>query len=234
MFKTGSIYSTCDSLIVAGSLNGRGCDITIDTGSNISIVRADVLTDAGRRFIRPVKSCLRTVTGEKAPIHGKGDVQLGVGTLTMTHQMWVADIQDECLLGLDFLERHNCLVNLKDHCLRIGSQEIPLQKTKGETPPSCCRAVLTNDVSVPPLSEAIIPVKIDGAFNGSKWGILESMSPMEVHVDGVMVARTLIDLQKSTAALRVLNVTQEQKAIRRGATLASCEPVTCVTTWRPP
>ena len=53
-------------------------------------------------------------------------------------------------------------------------------------------------------------------------------------MDGVMVARTLIDLQKSTAALRVLNVTQEQKAIRRGATLASCEPVTCVTTRRPP
>ena len=29
-------------------------------------------------------------------------------------------------------------------------------------------------------------------------------------------------------------MTQEQKAIRRGATLASCEPVACVTTGKPP
>ena len=92
VFKTGSIYSTCDSLIVTGSLNGRGCDITIDTGSNISIMRADVLTNAKRYRIQPVRSCLRTVTGEKAPIHGKGAVHLRVGNLTMTHQMWVADI----------------------------------------------------------------------------------------------------------------------------------------------
>ena len=53
-------------------------------------------------------------------------------------------------------------------------------------------------------------------------------------MNGVLVARTLVDLQKSTAALRVLNVTQEQKSICRGATLTSCEPVTCVTTWSPP
>ena len=51
VFKTGSIYSTCESLIVTGSLNGRGCDITINTGSNISIVRPDVLKNAERRCI---------------------------------------------------------------------------------------------------------------------------------------------------------------------------------------
>ena len=190
VFKTGSIYSTCDSLIVTGSLNGRGCDITIDTGSNISIVRADVLANAERQCIQPVRSCLQTVTGKKAPIHGEGDVHLEVGNLIMTHQMWVTDIQDECLLGLDFLERHNCLVNLKDHCLRIGSQEIPLKKSKGETPPSCCRAVLNKDVSIPPLSETIIPVRINGASTDSEWGIMESMRPTEIHVDGVLVTRT--------------------------------------------
>ena len=45
-------------------------------------------------------------------------------------------------LGLDFLEHHNCLANLKDHCLRIGSQEVPLLKSKGEILPGCCWAVL--------------------------------------------------------------------------------------------
>ena len=52
-------------------------------------------------------------------------------------------------------------------------------------------------------------------------------------MNGVLVARRLVDLQKNTTALRVLNVTQEHKAIRRGATLASCEPVTSVTASPP-
>ena len=109
--------------------------------------------------------------GEKAPIHCKGRVHLWVGNLIMTHQMWVADIQNEFLLGLD-LECHNCLVNLKDHCQRIGSQEIPLKKSKGETPPSCCWALLSKDVLIPPflrplfLSEPMVPTLTVSGNNG--------------------------------------------------------------------
>ena len=70
---------------------------------------------------------------------------------------------------------------LKDHFLRIGAQEIPLKKSKGETPPSCCRAVLSKDVSIPhpPLSETIIPVRINDANTDSdhEWRIMESMRP---------------------------------------------------------
>lgn len=84
-------------------------------------------------------------------------------------------------------------------------------------------------MSIPPLSEAFIPVRIDGAHTGSEWGVLELMTLGEVHANGVLVTRTRVDLQKQTAALRVLNVTREQKVIRRGATLASCS---CVTTSR--
>ena len=41
VFKTGSIYSGGDSLTVSSTINGRACEITVDTGSNISIVRPD-------------------------------------------------------------------------------------------------------------------------------------------------------------------------------------------------
>ena len=119
VFKTGSIHNDCDSLNVAGSINGKACDITIDTGSNISIVKADILTEKDKLCVQPVSSCLHTVTDERAQIHGKGELQLRIGSLTMKHPMWVADIQDKCILGLDFLERHDCLVNLKDSSLKI-------------------------------------------------------------------------------------------------------------------
>ena len=47
--------------------------------------------------------------------------------------MWVADIQDKCILGLDYLECDDCIVNLKDSSLRVRQQEFPLRKSSLET-----------------------------------------------------------------------------------------------------
>ena len=123
IFKTGSIYAVADNLTVSGTINGRTCEITVDTGSNISIVRPDVLGPASQKLIEPVDSCLRTVTGEHAPIHGRGQLQLGIGSLVLPQELWVADIHDECILGLDFLQTHSCQVNLKDGSLIVGKRK---------------------------------------------------------------------------------------------------------------
>ena len=69
VFKTGSIPSAL-RLIFAGRIHGKAWDITIDTGSNISIVQLDILTEEDKLHIQPMNSFLRTVTGEKAPMHG--------------------------------------------------------------------------------------------------------------------------------------------------------------------
>ena len=50
---------------------------------------------------------MKTVTGEKAPILGKGKLQLSIGTLQVQHEMWVADITDDCILGTDFLQPYH-------------------------------------------------------------------------------------------------------------------------------
>ena len=57
----------------------QACNITIDTGSNISIVRTDLLTEEDQIWVQPVSSCLRAVTDERALIHGKGELQLRIG-----------------------------------------------------------------------------------------------------------------------------------------------------------
>ena len=43
IFKMGAIHGGGDSLTVAGTVHGRPCEITVDTGSNISIVRPNML-----------------------------------------------------------------------------------------------------------------------------------------------------------------------------------------------
>jgi len=130
----------------------------VDTGSNISIVRPDVLCGASQELIQPVTSCLQTVTGEHAPIHGRGQLQLGIGSLTVPQELWVADIHDECILGLDFLRTHNCQVNLKDGSLIIGGRNSTEKVTSYCG--ACYKVVLKEGVCIPPLAETVIPVRL--------------------------------------------------------------------------
>ena len=115
IFKTGSVHCSPDGLIMPGKVDGRPCNITVDTGSNISIIRPDILTESTRESLEKSTQLLHNVTGETAPIHGRGQLPVSVGGQTLSHQMWVAAIADECILGLDFLGKHGCQVNLKEN-----------------------------------------------------------------------------------------------------------------------
>ncbi len=60
-----------DSSVVSGRVEGASCDMVIDTGSNITILRPDVLKRASKDAdidVHPVNSLLRTVTGETTPV----------------------------------------------------------------------------------------------------------------------------------------------------------------------
>ena len=60
-----------DSPIVLDSIDDNDCAITIDTGSTITIVRPDVLSEEKRRSLQSVPGWLKTVMGEKNPIQGQ-------------------------------------------------------------------------------------------------------------------------------------------------------------------
>lgn len=51
LFKTSTLKHTGDGLLVQGCVDGKKC-ITIDTGSNISIVRPDILGKHARRAMQ--------------------------------------------------------------------------------------------------------------------------------------------------------------------------------------
>ena len=123
-----SVVHGAENPFVVGSVKDHPCHLTIDTGSNISIIRPDVLSKQRQTFIQPVSQFICNVTGEKVTIQGKGDLRIKMGSQEAVHPVWVADIQDECILGLDFLELHGCMVDFGDNVLHISGKEIPLQK----------------------------------------------------------------------------------------------------------
>ena len=76
-------------------------------------------------------------------------MQLGIGTLELPHRMLVANIKDDCILGFDFLKKHECVVDFKEDVLTIHNQQVPLQRPKQTTSLTCCRVTLGESVDIP-------------------------------------------------------------------------------------
>ena len=88
-------------------------------------------------------------------------VQLTVGTFQTPHAVWVAEIADECIIGMDFLLSHSCLVNLKEGILQNGEEEVPLH-TPQVSELSCYRCCAESSVTLPPKSETLVPAWVEG------------------------------------------------------------------------
>lgn len=80
IFKTGSIGGLVDSLVVLGSIENSSCEMVIDTGSNITLVRPDVLRRLSSKVdavkLEHVECFLKTATGETAPVRSRGKLRI--------------------------------------------------------------------------------------------------------------------------------------------------------------
>jgi predicted aspartyl protease len=217
-------------LTVSGSIDGHECNLTVDTGSDISIVHPDILQDQKVENLQPVTPSFRTVTGQKEQMKGSCNLTVRIGSTKVSRPIWVADIQDPCILGTDLLEPLGCVVNLKDSILLIGDEEVPLQRIDSRhSSPPCYRAVLDETVNLPPHSESLVPVKIEGLQSTKdKWGILEPSGDGFRGVTGVVTGRTLVDLEQPSVPVRVLNLSEKEQRIKSGVVVAVCASVQSV------
>lgn len=55
---------------------------------------------------------------------------IGVGSLEYKPSVYVADVEDLCILGLDFLVQNQTCIDFKKEALLVGGIEVPLVKEK--------------------------------------------------------------------------------------------------------
>jgi hypothetical protein len=117
-------------------------------------------------------------------------------------------------------------VDLKDNVLSIKGEQVPLQKPRQVTIPTCCRVVLENDVDLPPLSETVLNASVQNRPSSMVWGILEPKEELD-SFDGLLVGRTLVNAGTESILVRLLNLTRLPKRIKQGTQIAMCSAVEC-------
>jgi len=85
-------------------IDDHPCLFRIDTGSDITILREKFLDFKEHRIL--ANNCLlRYPTGETVTVENKAVVKIEIGKFCLDFPVFIAKIEDDCILGVDFLER---------------------------------------------------------------------------------------------------------------------------------
>ncbi|GBO07923.1 hypothetical protein AVEN_251878-1 [Araneus ventricosus] len=125
--KVSTLSGGGNGLYLKGSICDIPCLFLVDTGTNITLLRADLAHKVKERLIYTAPNLtIKTATGEKAKIQGKLDASIECGSRKFQHRVYAADITDSCILGLDFLQKFKFTVDLEKNEIRTGPDKISL------------------------------------------------------------------------------------------------------------
>ena len=217
---------------VSGFTGNVPCQFVVDTGADVTILSSRVfhkLDSAESIEDASNEGVVRGLDGQVIPVIGRGvTLEITIGEMSSKLEVWVASIQEECILGGDFLKREGCAIDYPRQTLRIGDAEIPL--LMGGEDSKCRRVILDKAVRVPPFTEMVIPAKVEGDRANFRWGTTGPPSLVRRSGD-IIVVRTVVDLEKNYIPVRVGNLSSERKKLRKGTELQS---VNLLQVSRPP
>ncbi|GBL79619.1 hypothetical protein AVEN_218347-1 [Araneus ventricosus] len=194
----------------------------VDTGANVTLLRTDLAQKLKEKLIYTATNIsLKTATGEITEIRGKMGASIECGSRKFHHIIYVADITDSCILGLDFLQKFNFTVDLEKNEIRTGGEEIPLFSASVQHSKSCSVMAKKRTI-IPARSECLIQgvPEVPGQF---RYAVTDF--PSRASQKGVLVAATLVDLEMEAIPVRVLNLNNKSKILDKGDVIATCEPV---------
>ena len=188
----------------------------------ISILSVDFFENLCENVKPPlvnVKIAMVTATGEVSPYHGKGNFSVTLNGKDFIHEMWVAPIKGDGILGMDFLMKHKCDVMLSQQMIKFGNNSIPCYQSSVEA--SCCRVIVAETTNIPANSESILQGKVmDVEANYSPR--LIDQSEIFSDRDKLMDATAVIDVSNNKVPIKVINLTDKDIRLYKNSFIAEC------------
>ena len=162
-----SVAAVSSTLMVMGSVAGRSTKLLLDTGSAVTLIREDVwkelkLKNRGYSLEAPVRAVV-TANGEKLGLVGQCALVIKVGGLSAVHTVLIArSLTQECLLGIDFLSQHDCVLDMLQKVLYAGGQQVHMCTREGyeHVDNTVCMVFIAENNEIPPYCQIHLPVTI--------------------------------------------------------------------------
>ena len=201
--------------------------VTIDQGKNVMLLDSGCTQSAFplKEFQKlSAQSCtkLQPVLGQgiladgtEIQLQGLSYIQFQLGTQKISHQFVIADIDNAILLGLDFFEHHQCLLDFQNAQLKIRDSAVRCCDSQGNL--LKVNVQVRQDTVLPPRTE-----KFSMARLSTKWVQGTACIESADRVPGVLVATTVQDPDEQQVHLRLMNYTDREIRIPAGKIVATC------------
>ncbi|CAG2215715.1 unnamed protein product [Mytilus edulis] len=176
----------------------------IDTGATVTLVSHALfyrIQKKERPELEPITQVIISANGTELSIASKGMFCIEIGQDKFIVEALVADISIDGILGLDFMKKNNCKIDLQQETLQCKSNTYPMAFS-GKI--GCYRISAAEDISIPPGTEAFA------------W-------------DNALLAKTLVEAREQVP-IRLLNVSNNVTTIRAGTIVGEISPVEDVIT----
>lgn len=224
-----SLTKRCnDSLLVEAVVGRNRCLVTIDTGATASIIRRDLVRD--QWLYNTTRYNLRTATGESAKVYGEVALNIQLAGITISHSFLVADIIDECIMGMDFMKKHRIILDVGAQFMKYENIEIPV--IFGKVNSGTLRTIISHDQVLQPSSETIVWAKVRGDLGGQRYFLMEPK--YKRNCPNYVVGKALIEPRNGKVPVRILNPTTCSVYVRKGDLVGKCTPIEAISTTDEP
>lgn len=103
-------------------LNNNLSTVVLDTGSSVSLINEEFLNKLKIKFDK-VLTKISTVNSTHLNVFGKTNISLEIDKKQYLHEFLIADFKYPVLIGMDFLEKNNFMIDLQNKTL----SQIPLR-----------------------------------------------------------------------------------------------------------
>jgi len=211
-------------------IGGRAHHCLLDSGADVSL--------APSRFVDLTQltatTCpLLAVNNTSLVVDGTAQLSVTINGRKLTSSFFVTPNIDEFILGRDWLTDNRVVWDFTGQSVTVNGEALRL-KDRQSSAPTCKRAITRADITVSPRSEAILPAYVvysgldKSASSPTHW-----TTTLHSPVNGLRVARTLIDRGSGSIGVRVCNTTERPIRLYRGCTISPLQPACMVTPDQP-
>ncbi|MDZ7612307.1 MAG: RNase H-like domain-containing protein [Flavobacteriaceae bacterium] len=203
-------------------VNGEPCDCLLDTGSEVTLIPFQLVKGAA---VTPDSQRLRAANGTSIPIVGRVSLMGAIGGQALAVDGLVTKHVSGVILGLGWLRQHQAVWYFDQGTVQLNGRLYYLQSRASAG--WCCRVVVDETVTVPPLSEYDLSTNV--VYNSLDVTRTENecvwATDIAEPVKGLLVSRTVVSNRADDVLVRVMNITKEPIQLVPGTVISSLEAV---------
>ena len=208
-------------------IHGHKCIGLVDSGSSVSLISQGTYERLGKPGKLEAYN-KRVLAANNSSVQIMGKVNLFVQFKPKTQEieqefLVTAEECIECIIGIDFLVRTKCVLNIADKQMYSNRLQLSVPLTTDKYEVTQTFAVSTKNEIVPSKHEALINIHLRDGNNEEtpgKEGFVEGIEGFQDRT-GLIVASCMVSPKQGQALIKVLNLTDEQVVVYKDSKLGT-------------